>query len=101
MTDQFDAMAHELAGLADDGYFDDEAPADWDENLSSWPNCATPDCPNKRCCWGSPTLCHPCEERIVGKAEMTRRYVATRDAEGFWNGCAEFGEQRANDGGQR
>lgn len=47
--------------------------------LDAWPNCATPNCKNKVCTWGSDSLCYPHEERIVGKAEMDRRYNATHE----------------------
>lgn len=53
-----------------------------------WPNCDTPDCENKRCCWGGTGRCHPCSVRLVGRAEMDRRYIATRSSptDDSWNG---------------
>lgn len=48
------------------------------ERIFEWPLCETPDCSHNVCTWGSHTRCYPCEEAIVGKAEMDRRYKATR-----------------------
>jgi hypothetical protein len=43
-----------------------------------WNKCATEGCSHNVCTWGSHSLCYPCEEKIVGKEEMDRRYKATR-----------------------
>jgi hypothetical protein len=47
-----------------------------------WPNCATPDCEHKRCCWSGTDFCHPCAVRVLGRPEVDRRYRATHDAGG-------------------
>lgn len=52
-----------------------------------WPNCATPDCEHKRCCWAGTGLCYPCSRLLFGRSEMNRRYRATHDAEGGWTGA--------------
>ncbi len=46
-------------------------------SLEAWPNCATPDCKNKRCIWSGEKECYQCCVRKVGKAEMDRRYEVT------------------------
>lgn len=86
MTDDFDAMAEEIATASEDGYFEDDG---------SVPNCAVPDCEWKRCCWGSASFCHPHEMARVGKAEMDRRYALTHDAadDFAWNGKRVSGER--------
>lgn len=67
-------------------YTDDQL-ADFRENNGyEWPNCATPDCENKCCMWAGTGRCYPCSERLLGKAEMDRRYAATRNDDGGWNG---------------
>lgn len=49
--------------------------------LAAWPNCPTPDCQYKVCTWAGTGLCSPCSERLIGKAEMDRRYNETHPAE--------------------
>jgi hypothetical protein len=62
--------------------------ADYREtNGHEWPNCDTPDCEHKRCCWAGTGRCYPCSRRVLGKAEMDRRYNATHDAEQRWTGA--------------
>ena len=63
---------------SDEGPFVDE--------LAAWPNCTVPDCENKACLWAGTGRCHPCSERLVGQAEMERRYAETRGPDGEWNG---------------
>jgi hypothetical protein len=46
--------------------------------LAWWPNCATPDCPNKRCLWSGTALCHQCAVHALGAGEMQLRYEETR-----------------------
>lgn len=46
-------------------------------DLDTWPNCATPDCENKRCMWSGEVWCHPCCVYKFGKAELDRRYRVT------------------------
>jgi len=43
-----------------------------------WEMCETTGCPNCVCMWGSTSRCSPCEEAVVGRAEMDRRYKLTR-----------------------
>jgi hypothetical protein len=59
-----------------------------DDDLDAWPNCAVPDCENKACRWAGTARCHPCSVRLVGEAEMDRRYFATRMSatDRSWNG---------------
>lgn len=61
---------------------DEEAEAE----LARWPNCAVPDCENKATLWAGTGRCHPCSVRLVGRVEMDRRYTATRNPDGSWNG---------------
>lgn len=42
-----------------------------------WPNCATPDCENKRCLWSGTPLCYPCAVLALGQVEMDAAYKAT------------------------
>ena len=44
-----------------------------------WAECATDGCGYKVCSWGSDKHCYPCEERVVGKDEMERRYNETHE----------------------
>lgn len=44
-----------------------------------WPNCATPDCENKRCCWSLTGHCFPCAEQLIGRDDLIRRYDASHD----------------------
>jgi hypothetical protein len=50
-----------------------------EEYLAEWPNCSTPDCPNKACTWANVTTCYRCAEHELGAAEMERRYAETHD----------------------
>ncbi len=49
------------------------------EHFPRWPDCSTPECPSKVCTWGSADKCYICEEQIVGKKEMRRRYDITHE----------------------
>ena len=44
-----------------------------------WPNCEAPDCGNKQCTWADLPLCFRCGERVVGHAEMVRRFNASHE----------------------
>lgn len=57
-----------------------------DLDLDDWPNCPTPDCPNKVCLWAGTGVCHRCSQYHLGVEEMENRYAATRDDEGYWSG---------------
>jgi hypothetical protein len=55
------------------------------ENLSHWPNCATPDCEYKTCTWSPwPTRCFKCGERLLGRERMIEAYNATHGGDGAW-----------------
>lgn len=43
-----------------------------------WEMCPTPDCENKVCLWSGLSVCYPCGVRLVGQADMDRRYAITR-----------------------
>lgn len=46
-----------------------------DGPLDTWPNCATPDCPNKCCVWGlDPAYCYPCNVWMFGEGPTEQRY---------------------------
>ena len=89
MTDNFDAMAQEIAQSDEgEGYFEPEP---------EWPNCPTPDCEWKVNAWAGLGHCSPCSKRIVGPAEMQHRYNATRISatDKRWNGLV-FGSAPRN-----
>lgn len=50
-----------------------------EDPLSAWPNCPTPDCPNKVCLWADTGMCYPCSEYALGKSEMEVRYTETHE----------------------
>lgn len=58
--------------------------------LDEFEPCPTPDCQWGICRWGGTGYCYPCSERMVGRAEMDRRYEATRVSatDRRWNGKA-------------
>jgi hypothetical protein len=62
-----------------DGWVTEEDILDLDRLAREWPNCTTPDCPNKQCTWSGLTLCHPCAVRAIGEGEMVQRFNATHD----------------------
>lgn len=66
---------------------DDQLEGYYEENGHEWPNCAVPDCENKRCCWAGTERCYPCSVRLLGIIEIERRYSATHDARGRWTGA--------------
>ena len=43
--------------------------------LPIWPNCSTPDCPNKTCLWSPVPLCYPCSEFCVGREVMRLAWI--------------------------
>ncbi len=47
--------------------------------LTAWRNCTTPECENKCCTWSGTTVCFPCAQRLLGKAELIARYNKTHD----------------------
>lgn len=51
----------------------------FEEFLSEWPNCATPDCAFKVCDWAHPSLCYRCAEQVLGPALMEKLYALTHD----------------------
>lgn len=54
--------------------------------LPYWPNCATPDCPNKTCEWSEmPNLCFKCGEYLLGRAAMIARFDSTHEK--TWAEC--------------
>jgi hypothetical protein len=61
---------------------------DLEEDLLTWPNCATPDCEYKANRWAGLGLCTPCSTRVLGEVELQRRYDATRvsPADRRWSG---------------
>jgi hypothetical protein len=50
------------------------------EPATEWPNCATPDCPNKRCLWSGTPLCYPCAEHALSKEAMRAQWFKYNDA---------------------
>lgn len=70
---------------ADD--FNDEMSEELAEDLKTWANCPTADCPNKVCRWAGEGMCAPCSKWIIGPAEMDRRYAATHNSDGEWTGA--------------
>ncbi len=66
---------------------DDQLALYHEQNGEEWPNCAVPDCEHKRCCWAGTGFCYPCSERVLGKAEVERRYRATHASDGHWTGA--------------
>lgn len=52
-----------------------------EELLSTWPNCASPDCPNKVCTWADDKFCYPCAERVHGKPYMREAFTKTHYGE--------------------
>ena len=63
-------------------------PRDWHP---AWPNCGTPDCPNKTCRWSLlPLVCFPCGSLILGRGVMIIRYNLTHDP---WDAEELMGEE--------
>lgn len=53
---------------------------EWPDSVDpfpEWPNCQTPDCPNKLCMWSGLPLCFPCGERAMGREYMMARWTMT------------------------
>lgn len=55
-------------------------------NADDWEFCPVPGCEFCVCKWGGVGKCHPHSVEEVGQAEMDRRYAATREPNGSWNG---------------
>lgn len=50
------------------------------DGLDDWPNCETPDCQHKHCCWATDnTLCFPCNVRKFGRDKVLARWDETHD----------------------
>ena len=51
-----------------------------------WELCPVDGCEFAVCKWGGIGKCHPHSVEEVGAEEMERRYNATREPDGSWNG---------------
>jgi hypothetical protein len=57
----------------------------WPTSLADWPNCRTPDCPNKARTWSLlPWFCFQCGGRKLGLSAMIARYDETHGGPGAW-----------------